>query len=64
MDLDLSAEERDLQAAARRFARKEIAPIAVRMDRDDWFPRELFRRLGEQGFLGISVPTEYGGLGL
>ncbi len=64
MDLSLSEEERELREAARRFARKEVAPIAERMDREDYFPRELFRRLGEQGFLGITIPTEYGGLGL
>jgi isovaleryl-CoA dehydrogenase len=64
MDLSLSEEERDLREAARRFARKEIAPIADRMDREDHFPREVFRRLGEQGFLGVTLPTEYGGLGL
>ena len=63
MDLSLSDEERELREAARRFARKEIAPVAERMDREDYFPRELFRRLGEQGFLGITIPTDYGGLG-
>src|SRR5580658_4889672 len=64
MDLALSDEERELQAAARRFARKEIAPVAERMDREEYFPRDVFRRLGEQGFLGVTLPTEYGGLGL
>jgi isovaleryl-CoA dehydrogenase len=64
MDLSLSDEERELREAARRFARKEVAPVADRMDRDDWFPRDVFRRLGEQGFLGITVPAEFGGLGL
>ncbi|EQD76909.1 acyl-CoA dehydrogenase domain-containing protein, partial [mine drainage metagenome] len=64
MDLSLSDEERDLQEAIRRFARKEIAPIADKMDREDYFPRDVFRRLGDAGFLGVSVPPEYGGLGL
>ncbi len=64
MDLSLSDEERDLQEAIRRFARKEIAPIADKMDREDYFPRDVFRRLGDAGFLGVSVPAEYGGLGL
>ncbi len=63
MDLSLSDEERELREAARRFVRKEVAPIADRMDREDYFPVDVFRRLGEQGFLGITVPTEYGGLG-
>ncbi|HLM90962.1 MAG TPA: acyl-CoA dehydrogenase family protein [Thermoplasmata archaeon] len=64
MDLSLSEEDRELRDAARRFTRKEIAPVADRMDREDHFPRDVFRRLGEQGFLGITLPTEYGGLGL
>ncbi len=64
MDLSLAPEEQDLREAARRFARKEVAPIADRMDREDFFPREVFRHLGRQGFLGITVPEEYDGLGL
>jgi isovaleryl-CoA dehydrogenase len=64
VELTLTPEERDLQDATRKFARREIVPIADRMDREDHFPRELFRRLGEQGFLAPTVPVEYGGLGL
>ncbi|HUI38042.1 MAG TPA: acyl-CoA dehydrogenase family protein, partial [Thermoplasmata archaeon] len=37
---------------------------AARMDRDDHFPKNLFRRMGELGFLGVTVPEELGGLGL
>ncbi|HLM70959.1 MAG TPA: acyl-CoA dehydrogenase family protein, partial [Thermoplasmata archaeon] len=64
MDLTLSREDHDLREAARRFARKEVAPVADRMDREDFFPREVFARLGADGFLGITVPEKYGGLGL
>ncbi len=64
MDLGLSGEEQELREATRRFVRKEVAPVADRMDREDFFPRELFRRLGEQGFLGVTIPVEFGGLGL
>ncbi len=63
MDLSPSEEERGLAEAARRFVRKEIVPIAERMDREDYFPRDVFRRLGEQGFLGITIPEAYGGIG-
>ncbi|HZY70793.1 MAG TPA: acyl-CoA dehydrogenase family protein [Thermoplasmata archaeon] len=64
MEFGIPEEIRLLGDAARAFARKEVAPIADRMDREDYFPREVFRRLGEQGFLGVSVPEAYGGLGL
>jgi isovaleryl-CoA dehydrogenase len=64
MDLNLSDEELQLKEAARRFVRREVAPIAEKMDREDYFPKEVFRHLGEEGFLGISIPEEYGGLGL
>jgi isovaleryl-CoA dehydrogenase len=64
MDLSLSDEERELRDAARRFSHKEIAPVADRMDREDYFPRDVFRHLGDQGFLGVTLPEKFGGLGL
>jgi isovaleryl-CoA dehydrogenase len=63
VDLDLTDAETALAEAARRFARREIAPVADRMDREDYFPRELFRRLGDEGFLGVTIPEGSGGLG-
>ncbi|MGP8077410.1 MAG: acyl-CoA dehydrogenase family protein [Thermoplasmata archaeon] len=64
MEPPLSSEEQDLRDASRKFVRREVAPIADDMDRHDRFPRELFRRLGDQGFLAPTVPVAYGGLGL
>jgi isovaleryl-CoA dehydrogenase len=64
VDFSLTPEEVALQEAARKFARESIAPEAARIDQKDRFPRELFRKLGELGFLGITVPERFGGLGL
>ena len=64
MDLTLSREDLDLREAARRFARKDIALVTERMDREDYFPRDVFARLGAHGFLGLTLPEKYGGLGL
>jgi isovaleryl-CoA dehydrogenase len=64
VELPLSPEERDLRDATRKFVRREVVPVADRMDREDHFPRDLFRRLGEQGFLAPTLPVEVGGLGL
>jgi isovaleryl-CoA dehydrogenase len=52
-----------LQDGARRFVRREVSPVAEKMDREDHFPRDVFRKLGEKGFLGPTIPTEYDGLG-
>jgi butyryl-CoA dehydrogenase len=49
---------------ARRFAQERIAPIAAEIDEEARFPAETMKELGEMGFLGCTVPEEYGGAGL
>jgi len=53
-----------LLETAREFARREIAPQVAAYDREERFPRELANRLGELGWLGAVVPSEYGGADL
>jgi isovaleryl-CoA dehydrogenase len=50
-----------LRDSVHDFARTEIAPRAAEIDRTDQFPDELWRKLGDLGVLGITVPEEYGG---
>ncbi|HEV8049057.1 MAG TPA: acyl-CoA dehydrogenase family protein, partial [Thermoplasmata archaeon] len=64
MDLRPSDADQALRDAVRKFVAKEVRPIAAKMDREDWFPRDVFRKLGDAGFLGVTVPDQYGGLGL
>jgi butyryl-CoA dehydrogenase len=63
MDFELTAEQREIQALARDFAREQIEPHASEWDRAHRFPRELLTKLGELGLLGVCVPEEYGGAG-
>jgi butyryl-CoA dehydrogenase len=63
MDFELSADQREIQALAREFAQAEIEPHAAEWDRAHGFPRELFGKLAELGFMGVCIPEEYGGAG-
>ena len=54
-----------IREAAGRFADDKIAPLAAKIDAEDWFPRdELWAAMGELGLHGITVEEEWGGLGL
>jgi len=63
VQLGLTDDELALRDAVREIVRREVAPIAERMDREDQFPREVFGRLGENGLLAPTLPPEVGGLG-
>ncbi|QOC23813.1 acyl-CoA dehydrogenase family protein [Wenzhouxiangella sp. AB-CW3] len=64
MDFKLTDEQQMIQAAARDFARDEIAPVASEFDASGEFPLTTIQRMGELGLMGIEVPEEYGGAGL
>lgn len=63
MDFNLPEELVALRENAARFASEQIAPNAQAWERDGGYPDEMIARLGEQGFMGIVVPEEYGGAG-
>ncbi|HNJ46916.1 MAG TPA: acyl-CoA dehydrogenase family protein [Novosphingobium sp.] len=64
-DFALPDSARMIRDAVGRFADEQIAPLASRIDAEDWFPRaELWTAMGELGLHGITVEEEWGGLGL
>jgi isovaleryl-CoA dehydrogenase len=50
-----------LRHTVEQFAKKEIAPIAAEIDKNNEFPHHLWKKMGELGLLGITVSEEYGG---
>jgi alkylation response protein AidB-like acyl-CoA dehydrogenase len=63
MDFELTEENRIFQEAIRDFAQKEIAPLVDEAEEKNAFPKQLFKKMGEQGFLCPRYPIELGGGG-
>jgi alkylation response protein AidB-like acyl-CoA dehydrogenase len=64
MDFELTAEQRLLRDNARRFLEREVAPRVAVAEAGATFPRDLYPRLAEMGFVGATVAAEHGGHGL
>ena len=61
---DLTSDQRQLFEHADRIGKEKLLPLAGRMDNEEWWPEDLFAELGSLGFLGVTVPEKYGGVGL
>ncbi|HKY90246.1 MAG TPA: isovaleryl-CoA dehydrogenase [Nevskiaceae bacterium] len=61
LNFDLGGDIDALREAVRGFAAREIAPLAAETDRNNQFPMPLWRKLGELGVLGMTIPETYGG---
>ena len=59
-----SQEHEDFRAKVRAFAEKEVKPIAFLLDKENRFPEEAVKKMGEMGLMGLPYPKEYGGAGL
>ena len=64
MHFELSDEQRLIRETARKFSEKELAPHAGEIDGKEAFPRQAWERLSELGFAGITIPEDFGGLGM
>ena len=60
----LSTEHQQVADMSRRFSNEVIRPQAEELDRDERFPADIFRQMGEAGLFGITVPESMGGAGL
>ncbi|HDG98876.1 MAG TPA: acyl-CoA dehydrogenase family protein, partial [Desulfobacterales bacterium] len=60
----LTEDHRIFQDSIRRFVEKEIIPNIDQWEKDRLVPRQIWRKMGEQGFLCPCLPVEYGGSGV
>src|SRR5689334_2702402 len=64
MDFRLSDEQQQIRQMVREFADSELKPHIMEWDEAQHFPVEVFKKAGELGMLGVTLPEEYGGAGL
>ncbi len=64
MNFDLTEDQAAIRDTARDFAETEIAPTSVERDLNGEFPKEIIKKLGELGFMGMMVKPEWGGAGM
>jgi len=64
LDFTLTNEKKLFQKTVREFCEKEIKPIASKIDKEEYFPKDLYKKMGKIGLMGMTVPQKYGGAGL
>ena len=61
---ELTPEYREVLDASDRFAREQLYPLQQKMDDEEWWPEDVFKKMAEVGYMGVTVPEEYGGAGM
>ncbi len=64
MNFELTAEQKQFQKTVREFAEKEIKTLAPKIDQEEYFPWDLYKKMGKLGLMSMTVPKKYGGAGI
>jgi len=64
LDFSLSDEQKLFQKTIREFCEREIKPIADKIDKEEYSPEDLYKKMGQMGLMGMTVPQKYGGAGI
>jgi butyryl-CoA dehydrogenase len=64
MNFELSEEQKLFQKVIREFCEKELKPIASKIDQEEHFSFNLYKKMGKMGLMGMTVPQKYGGAGI
>ena len=63
MDFQLTDEQRMIKETVYKWSVQELGPLQEKIDEEDWFPPDFFKKCAEIGILGITMDEKYGGLG-
>ena len=64
MDFELTEEQKLFQKTVRKFCEKEIKPLASKIDKEEYFPWDMYKKMGKLGLMGMTAPKKYGGAGI
>ena len=64
MDFSLTEEQKLFKKTIREFCEKEIKPLAPKIDQEEYFPEDMYKKMWKMGLMGMTVPQEYGGAGI
>lgn len=62
--MDLTPEQTEIVRTVRQFVNNDVLPNVAKFEREDAFPQPMYDQMKEMGLFGITIPEEYGGLGL
>jgi alkylation response protein AidB-like acyl-CoA dehydrogenase len=64
MNFELTEQQKLFQKVIREFCEKELKPIAAKIDKEEYFPEDFYKKMGQMGLMGMTVPQKYGGAGI
>lgn len=64
MDFQLTEQQKLFKKTVRDFAEKEIKPLASKIDKEEYFPWDMYKKMGKLGLMSMTVPKKYGGAGI
>jgi len=64
LNFNLTEEQKLFQKIIREFCIKELKPLANKIDKEEYLPRDLYKKMGKMGLMGMTVPQKYGGAGI
>jgi butyryl-CoA dehydrogenase len=64
LDFSLTENQKLFKKTIREFCERELKPIASKIDQEEYFPFDVYKKMGQMGLMGMTVPQEYGGAGI